>query len=85
MLFSVWLLLEARSVRFHVMNGGLHCTVFHLFIFSLVDKDSDCFQCGAVMKITTMNILTYIFGIDRFTFLLDNITGVPCSGHREGP
>lgn len=54
-----------------------HSTIFHLFIFSLVDKDSDCFQFGAVMKITAVNILTYIFGIDKFTFLLDNIPGVP--------
>ena len=58
MLFSVWLLLDARSVRFHVINAVFHCTIFHLFIFSLVDEDSDCFQFRTVMKITAMNFLT---------------------------
>ena len=35
----------------------IHCTIFHLFILSPVDKNLDCFQLGAIMNITAMNIL----------------------------
>lgn len=68
--------LDTHSVRFHVTSGG-HSLHAMPFIYPLiVEGDSDYFQFGAIMKITTVNNLVCAFGLRRFMFLLGNYPGL---------